>query len=199
MARDDGPNPEVIATRIAMSSSVPPETHWPAGIPLHADLRGAALFAQLASCAAATPSLCAIPASGTTYGELLDACQMLAGYMQQRLGVRRGASVLLSLAPGLQRTVAVFAIARCAARLVALEPDRDRGDIAAEAARSGARSAIVAAAAVPGIVPLLDDGTLYGCVVCGAAPARPGLHDFVGAISAGIAPLPLSHPLEPLE
>ncbi len=182
-----------------MSLSAPPQAHWPEGVPQHADLCGAALFARLASCAAATPSRCAIEASGTTYGELLDASKMLAGYMQQRLGVRRGASVLLSLDPSPQRTVAVFAIARCAARFVAFGAGSASGDIASDAVRSGARTAIVASASLSGIAPLLDNGTLYGCIVCGSAPMRPGLHDFAGAISAGIAPLPLTHPLEPLE
>ena len=127
-----------------------------------------------------------------SYGELLDASQMLAGYMQQRLGVRSGASVLLSLDDCPQRAVAVFAIDRCAARVVPLDPL----DPVSRVPASAARAAIVAPALLPELAPLLDDGTLYGCIVCGNAPARPGLHDFAGALSAGIAPLPLIHPLD---
>lgn len=127
-----------------------------------------------------------------SYGELLDASQMLAGYLQQRLGVRGGASVLLSLDDGPQRAVAVFAIARCGARAVPLDP-------AARVPDSGARAAIVSPASLPELAPLLDGGTLYGCIVCGSAPARPGLHDFAGALSAGIAPLPHIHPPRHME
>ncbi|ODV44501.1 hypothetical protein AWV79_07710 [Cupriavidus sp. UYMMa02A] len=122
-----------------------------------------------------------------SYGELLDASQMLAGYMQQRLGVRSGAGVLLSLDDCPQRALALFAIARCAARAIPL-------DLAARMPDAAARAAIVKPASLPELASLLDDGTLYGCIVCGNAPARLGLHDFAGALSAGIAPLPLIHP-----
>ncbi|CAG2154902.1 hypothetical protein LMG31506_05232 [Cupriavidus yeoncheonensis] len=183
------------------SPSSPTFANWPEGIPTCADLAGEALFARLAARAAATPDACAFPAGGMSYGELLDACQMLAGYMQQRLGVRSGASVLLSLDDCPQRAVAVFAIDRCAARAVPLEPlepldSLDSLDPAARVPTTAARAAIVAPASLPELAPLLDDGTLYGCIVCGNAPARPGLHDFAGALSAGIAPLPLIHPLD---
>lgn len=132
-------------------------------------------------------------------GELLDASQMLAGYMQQRLGVRSGTGVLLLLDDGPQRAVAVFAIARCAARLIAPGLDADAGGMARHVASSEARAAIATPAALPALAALLDDGTLYGCIVCGDAPARPGLHDFAGALSAGIAPLPLIHPPRHME
>lgn len=134
-----------------------------------------------------------------SYGELLDASQMLAGYMQQRLGVRSGASVLLSLDDCPQRAVAVFAIARCAARLVPLDIDAGAGGIAGRVPDSCVRAAIITPASLRELAPLLDDGTLYGCIVCGSVPARPGLHDFAGALSAGIAPLPLVHPPRHME
>jgi len=182
-----------------MSRPAPSYAHWPEGIPQCADLSGEALFARLAARAAAMPDACALPASGMSYGELFDASQMLAGYLQQRLGVRAGAGVLLSLDDCPQRAVAAFAIARCGARLVPLDLDAAAGGIADRADEAGARSAIVAPAALPELAPLLDDGTLYGCIVCGNAPVRPGLHDFAGALLAGIAPVPLFHPPRHME
>ncbi|MGT2431269.1 AMP-binding protein [Cupriavidus basilensis] len=179
-----------------MSQTSPIYEYWPEGISQYGNLSGEALFAELATRAAATPDRCAIPSSGATYGELLDASQMLAGYMQQRLGVRHGCSVVLALDDCPQRAVAVFAVARCAARLVAVDPGCTAGGIATGAAGSGARAAIVTAASLPTLAPLLDNGTLYGCVLCGGAPVHPALHDFAGALSAGIAPLPLNYPLD---
>ena len=160
------------------------------------ELAGEMLFAQLALRAAAAPDQCAIPASGMTYAELRDATEMLAGYMQQRLNVRAGSGVLLLFDDYPQQAVAAFAIARCGARTVTFTPGDNARDIAARAADSGARAAIATYVSVPCLVPLLDKGTLYGCITCGDVPARPGLHDFDDAVSAGISPLPLIHPLD---
>ncbi|QQX82815.1 AMP-binding protein [Cupriavidus necator] len=175
-----------------MSSNPPQPACWPAGVPLAKGLTGCALFRHLEALAEARPD--AIAAGHATYRELLDASLTLAGYMQQRLGIRAGDQVLLLMEDNEPFAIACFAIARCDAVAVAVAPQLhdDSAELARLAAAHDVHVAIARAAALPAVAPLLDDGTLYGCIVdAGPVSARPGVHDLAGALSAGIAPVPL--------
>lgn len=173
-----------------MPQPVPTIAHWPEGVPQDAELAGDLLFAQLEARAAADPDRPALPSGGATYAELLDASLMLAGYMQQRLGVRRGSAVLVLLDDCPEYAVTAFAIARCCAQAVVLDARGADGAMHAGTAGSSVRVAVSTPASLPAIVPLLEAGTLSGCIVCGAVLPQAGLHDFAGALAAGIAPLP---------
>jgi fatty-acyl-CoA synthase len=142
---------------------------------------GWALFRQIEAMAETRPD--AFAEGGITYRRLLDASLTLAGYMQQRLGVRAGDTVLLLVQDRGDLAIAACATARCGAVAVMTVP---------EASAAGVQVAIAGGDALPVLAPLLDDGSLYGCIVCAeAVSARPGVHDFADALSAGIAPVPL--------
>ncbi|ODV44294.1 hypothetical protein AWV79_09125 [Cupriavidus sp. UYMMa02A] len=103
----------------------------PAGDPPAASVTGCALFRQLEALADAQPDSVAVGCA--TYRDLVDASLALAGYMQQRLGVRAGDHVLLMLDGGESSAIATYAIARCGAQAVALDVSGDgRGDRAAD-------------------------------------------------------------------
>jgi fatty-acyl-CoA synthase len=173
-----------------MSSNSSPHVHLPAGDPPAARITGCALFRQLEALAEMQPDTIAV--GSTTYRDLLDGSLALAGYMQQRLGVRAGDHVLLMLEDGESSAIASYAVARCGAKPIAPEAHEGGAEIARQAAACGAHVAIAPAAALPELAPLLDDGSLYGCIVPGAGQfARPGVHDLAGAVAAGIAPVPL--------
>ncbi|MGN5477124.1 hypothetical protein ACTMU2_10090 [Cupriavidus basilensis] len=81
---------------------------------------------------------------------------------------------------------------RCGAQAVALDVSGDGTEIGRQTAAHGVQVAIAPPGALPALAPLLDDGSLYGCIVPGAGQfARPAVHDFAGAVAAGIAPVPL--------
>jgi fatty-acyl-CoA synthase len=163
----------------------------PAGDPSAASITGCALFRRLEALAQAQPDTAAV--GNATYRDLLDASLALAGYMQQRLGVRAGDGVLLMLEDGEASAIATYAVARCNASAIAPGVHADGAEIARLTAGRGMQVAIAPIGAMPVLAPLLDDGSLYGCIVPGASQfARPGVHDLAGAVAAGIAPVPLA-------
>ncbi len=173
-----------------MSSHSTPPVHLPAGDPSAARVTGCARFRRLEALAEVQPDTVAV--GSATYRDLLDACLALAGYMQQRLGVRAGDHVLLMLEDGEASAIATYAIARCNASAIAPDANGDGAEVARLMAARGVHVAIAPAGALPALAPLLDDGSLYGCIVPGASQfARPGVHDLAGAVAAGIAPVPL--------
>ncbi|MEM5429225.1 AMP-binding protein [Cupriavidus oxalaticus] len=173
-----------------MSSNSTPAVHLPAGDPSAARVSGCALFRRLEALAQAQPDTIAV--GSATYRDLLDASLALAGYMQQRLGVRPGDHVLLMLEDGESSAIATYAVARCSATAIAPDAHEDGAEIARQTAAHGVQVAIAPTGALPALAPLLDDGSLYGCIVPGAVQyARPGVHDLAGAVAAGIAPVPL--------
>ncbi len=173
-----------------MSNHSTTPVQLPAGDPPAARVTGCALFRRLEALAQAQPDTVAV--GSATYRDLLDASLALAGYMQQRLGVRAGDQVLLMLEDGEASAIATYAIARCNALAMAPDVRADGTEPARLTAARGVHVAIAPAAALPALAPLLDDRSLYGCIVPGASQfARPGVHDLAGAVAAGIAPVPL--------
>ena len=64
---------------------------------------------------------------------------MLAGYMQQRLEVRRGERVLLMLPEYPPLAIGWYAALRCDAGVIALDPGSTAGEVAGCLRESGAR------------------------------------------------------------
>ncbi|WP_340529759.1 AMP-binding protein, partial [Cupriavidus necator] len=151
----------------------------------------------------------------TSFGELHAAALALAGYLQQRLGIRRGDRVLLLMQTCPQFFVTYYAVLRCDAVVVAMNPMSTSDDIAYYAADSGARVLIATQEMAGRAQALLDDGALDACVA-GAlsdfagqpqdvpylsipafvseprrAPASRGCHDFATAVAAGLEPGPM--------
>lgn len=183
-----------------------PEPHcnpWPDGVTLPPSASGSNLFERLETGAALYPeAVVATDVDGCrlTCQQLLDASLVLAGYMQQRLELRRGERVLLRMPANPARAIAWYATLRCDAVVVAIAPDSAPGQVARCAWNTSARIAIVMHDELHCVTPLLGRGRLRGSIAVGfgsssgqeaGVPRRPRVHAFADAIAAGIAPMPM--------
>jgi fatty-acyl-CoA synthase len=192
----------------ASPASAPPAHLGPGSPDCH-------LFSHLAARVQHDHDKCAITCHGrcVSYGELHGAALCLAGYLQQHLEVRRGDRVLLAMHDWPRFAIAWYAVLRCDAVVVAVNPACARAVMARDASETGARVAIAAHECQSAITRLLDEGQLKSCIIAacpapnglpGDAPgpqafaslgkprgnARPaGMHDFSDALAAGIGPV----------
>ncbi len=191
--------------------------HWPPGVPRTLDVADRNLFSNLERDAQATPEKTAIFFYGRaiSYRELHEATLALAGYLQQRLGVRRGDRVLLFMQSCPQFAIAYYAVLRCGAVVVSMNAMSTADEIAYYAEDSGGRVLVTTQELLERAQPLLDDARLEGCIVGAACDfagtpqdvpfleipdfvreprrslAGERLHGFAGALAAGIAPTPM--------
>ncbi len=148
------------------------------------------LPACLAASAASVPSKPAIVYGGavTTYAQLLARSNALAGYLQHRLGVRKGDRVLVISQNTPQWVIACYGAMRAGAVVVPVSPMCKAGEVAFHARDSGARVALVA----HDLVDLLPLGDGPGCIdaavvhvyvhaVADAHHDQPDLPDWVRA------------------
>ncbi|MFK0087342.1 AMP-binding protein [Pseudomonas sp. NPDC090755] len=182
--------------------------HWPEGVPHTLDIPENHLFSLLQASARATPESTAIHFYGArlSYRQLHQASQRLAGYLQQRLNVKRGDRVLLLMQNCPQFVIAYYAILRCDAVVVAMNPMSTGEEIGHYTRDADARVLIASQELLANALPLLDDGRLQACVTCASShfvdsldedipdfvrePARhiphPSLHPFTDALAAGL-------------
>ena len=115
--------------------------HWPPGVPTTLAVPDRHLFSHLQNSAQASPDRTAIEYYGrhTSFRQLHEAALALAGYLQQRLGVKRGDRVLLLMQNCPQFVIAYYAVLRCDAVVVAVNPMSTAEEIGYYAADSGAR------------------------------------------------------------
>lgn len=191
--------------------------HWPPGVPHTLEVPDRNIFSQLAAQAESQPQRTAVAYYGRAlgYGALHQACLALAGYLQQRLGVRRGDRVLLLMQNCPQFVMAYYAVLRCDAVVVAINPMSTPEEVAYYVHDSGGRVLVTTQDLLDNAKALLDDGSLDGCVVGATsefagrpedqpflempefvqAPRRPEahpcLHEFSGALAAAITPFPM--------
>lgn len=192
-------------------------THWPPGVPRSLEVADCNLFSHLEGSAQRVPDQAATVFYGrqTSFRELHQAALALAGYLQQRLGVRRGDRVLLMMQTCPQFFMAYYAVMRCDAVVVAINPMSTADEIAYYAGDSRARVMIATQDMADRVEALLHDGRLEACVVGAPSefaglpedvpylkipafvrePRRPaplaGFHDFMQALAAGLAPGPM--------
>jgi len=176
-----------------------PPSRCPSGVTLPGAAPDGNPFGWLEASAESLPDAVAVEdrSCRLTCRELHDASLLLAGYMQQRLGVRRGDRVLILMPPCAVMAVAWYATLRCEAVVIDIDAESSIGAISVQAWHASARVAILLQDGLARLGPLLDDGRLRGCIVAtrGALPAIPGagarlprLHAFDEALAAGIAP-----------
>src|SRR2546427_7137999 len=98
--------------------------HWPPGLPHSLGVPRTSVYANLEASAARHPGKTAIDFYGTkiTYAELKREADRLAGFLQQRCGVRRGDRVLMYLQNSPQFVIAYYAIVRADAVVVPVNP-----------------------------------------------------------------------------
>jgi fatty-acyl-CoA synthase len=98
--------------------------HWPAGQPKTVELPRHTVYGNLEANAAKDPQRVAVDYYGRRlkYGELKRQVDAIAGYLQQRCGVKRGDRVLLDMQNSPQFIVAYYAILRADAAVVPVNP-----------------------------------------------------------------------------
>ncbi|MFJ4067208.1 AMP-binding protein [Pseudomonas sp. NPDC089996] len=191
--------------------------HWPAGVPHTMPVPGKHLFSLLEDSARQFPTQTALYYYGRriSYRELHKASLNLAGYLQQRIMIKRGDRVMLLMQNCPQFVIAYYAILRCDAVVVAISPMSSTQEIDHYRADAGARTLLTTQELLGSALPLLDDGRLEAGMV-GVANEMAGepervpflefpdfvlaprrgyshrrLHDFGFAVSLGLSPLPM--------
>ncbi len=130
--------------------------HWPPGLPKNFPVPQASVYENLAHCAAQHPDRPAIHYYGTdvTYGELKREVDALAGFLQQRCGVRKGDRVLLYLQNSPQFVIGYYAILRADAVAVPVNPMNLTEELRHYVEDAGAGTAIVGQELAARIAPL---------------------------------------------
>ncbi|KJK21344.1 hypothetical protein UB46_27740 [Burkholderiaceae bacterium 16] len=159
------------------------------------DAQDCHLFSHLEARARCDHDKCAIAFQGQriSYGELHRASLCLAGYLQQHLEVRRGDRILLAMQDGPHFAIAWYAVLRCDAVVVAVNPATAPAAMARSASDTGARVAIATQECQAVSAAMLGAGGLRGCIfaACPEPAGHAGGHDFSGALAAGIGPVPM--------
>jgi fatty-acyl-CoA synthase len=182
-----------VAAAQACASSPAHWRFWPAGVPHEAQVPRTTLPAALAAAAAESPDKAAIVYGGaiTTYAQLQQRVQALAGWLQQRLGVQPGDRVLVIGQNGPQWVAAAYAVLRAGAVLVPVNPMSKAAEIAFHAQDSGARVAIVAQELLPQLALGDGEGQIAAALVWAyadaiAANAAEEMPDWVRAPAAAL-------------
>ena len=176
--------------------------HWPPGQPKTLELPKASVYANLVASADRHPQRAAIDYYGSSlsYADLKRQVDALAGYLQQRLGVRRGDRVLLYAQNSPQFIIAYYAILRVDAVVVPVNPMNRTEELRHYVADSDAAVAIAGNDVLRELEPLGLDRVLpivYSDYL--TRPTELPMPDFVRApgsaawkemLSANLAPAP---------
>ena len=130
--------------------------HWPPGVPRTLEVPRETVYANVAARAAERPDHAAIDFYGTrvTYGELKREADALAGFLQQRCGVRKGDRILLYLQNSPQFVIAFYAILRADAVVVPVNPMNRTEELRHYVEDAQARVAIVGQELYERVAPL---------------------------------------------
>src|SRR6185503_16764994 len=130
--------------------------HWPPGQPKTLELPRETVYANLAASAAQHPQRAAIDYYGgrVSYERLKREVDALAGFLQQRLGVKRGDRVLLYAQNSPQFVISYYAIVRADAVVVPVNPMNKTEELRHYVDDSDARVAIVGNDVLKEIEPL---------------------------------------------
>ena len=131
--------------------------HWPPGIPHTFEVPAQSVYTNLAEGAAKHPELAAIHYYGTriSYAELKRQVDALAGFLQQRCGVKRGDRVLLYLQNSPQFVIGYYAALRADAVAVPVNPMNLTEELRHYVEDAGTAAAIVGADRIAQIEPLV--------------------------------------------
>src|SRR6476619_3665979 len=129
---------------------------WPPGQPRTLELPRETVYANLAATAARHPERAAIDYYGRriAYRDLKREVDALAGFLQQRCGVRKGDRVLLYLQNSPQFVIAFYAILRADAVVVPVNPMNRTDELRHYADDAQARVAIVGQELYERVAPL---------------------------------------------
>ena len=141
--------------------------HWPPGLPHHLTIPETNLYYNLEVSAARFPNKDAIVFydSKTTYAELNSQVLKLAGFLQQRCGVKRGDRVLLYMQNSPQFIVAYYAILRADAMVVPVNPMNLTAELAHYIDDADATTAIIGQEVFAQIQPHIGTTLLQNVIV----------------------------------
>lgn len=140
---------------------------WPEGVPLHLELPDQSVAQNLINTAARLPDHKAIIFHGfeITYAELLAQVEAMAGYLQQKCGVKKGDRVLLYAQNSPQFIIGFYAIMRANAAVIPVNPMNRHAELEHLAKDTDANVAIVGSELLGFIQPLVADGLLEHLIV----------------------------------
>jgi fatty-acyl-CoA synthase len=187
--------------------------HWPPGVPKSLSIPRTSLYYNLEVSARRYPDKAAIVYYGTVipYAAMEREVTALAGYLQQRCGVRRGDRVLLYAQNSPQFVIGYYAILRADGVVVPVNPMNKAEELRHYIEDSDARVAIAAQELLGEIEPHLGEGNgrLAHCVLAAYSdylrepddlplpdfvraprvdPKRGGIVLWSAALAAGCAP-----------
>ena len=133
---------------------------WPAHAPRHLWVPPTHLFRNVEVSAMRFPTkpLVIFYDTAITYARFQRECEAMAGWLQQRCGVKKGDRVLLDLQNSPQFMVAYYAILRADAVVVPVNPMNLTEELRHYVHDSGAKVAFVAQELMPRLAPLLAPG-----------------------------------------
>jgi len=134
--------------------------HWPAGLPKSLPFPETSVFDNLRISAARYPDkpLAWFYDSPLSYGRALAQAEALAGFLQQRCGVRRGDRVLLFMQNSPQFIIGFYAILRADAMVVPVNPMNLTEELRHYVDDSDARVALCGQELYGQIAPLVGQG-----------------------------------------
>ena len=140
--------------------------HWPPGVPKSLAVPRTSLYYNLEVSARRYPDKAAIHYYGTdvAYAELLRSAEALAGWLQQRCGVKRGDRVLLYAQNCPQFIIGYYAILRADAVVVPVNPMNKRDELAYYVSDSDARVVISTQDLYPEVEPQLGKGLAHAVI-----------------------------------
>lgn len=185
--------------------------HWPPGVPKSLSIPRTSIYYNLEVSARRYPDKAAIAYYGATltYAAVEREVAALAGFLQQRCGLRRGDRVMLYAQNCPQFIIGYYAILRADGVVVPVNPMNKSDELAHYIGDSDARVAIVAQELYREIEPHLEKGALDQCIlaayvdflevktdmkvpdVVGAShldPRRAGVTLWKDAVAAGCVP-----------
>jgi len=136
--------------------------YWPQGLPKQLEFPRRSVYMNLAEAARRHPERAAIDFYGSrvSYAELERDAVRLAGFLQQRCGVRKGDRVLLDLQNSPQFVISYFAVLRADAVVVPVNTMNRTEELRHYVEDSGARVAIAGQDVFREIEPLIGPGSL---------------------------------------
>src|SRR3954469_3027877 len=141
--------------------------HWPPGMPHAMEVPRTSVYQNVANGAAKHPEASAIYYYGTriSYARMKSEADALAGYLQQRCGVRKGDRVMLYLQNSPQFVIGYFAVLRADAVVVPVNPMNLTEELRHYIDDADAAVAIVGQDRLAQIAPLLGKEKLKKIVV----------------------------------
>ena len=154
--------------------------HWPPGLPKTFEVTRASVYENLADGARKHPDTSAIYYYGTriSYAELKRQADALAGYLQQRCGVRKGERVLLYLQNCPQFVIGYYAVLRADAVVVPVNPMNLTEELRHYIDDADTAVAIVGQERYPQIAPLVGTTKLKKVVVATYSDYLPSPAEF---------------------